>query len=362
MSRKIERNEIIKRLCLLQDFSEYSIDSDSINGISKKAVFIHKGCENNNNIDYNFTMAVKDFISGQRCPKCAAKNRIIHNTKNTNTKKEKIHKGYTKDITEYISKINSDINYQFINSAENYHGSQTKVNILHRECGNVFTKRISDFIYNEQRCPKCAKSGKRNDISSVIKNFKKHGFTLVDTKNYPGTHNKVLLRCDHCGEVQEHSYNTIVNLNGKCSCQKKQFKGETLIKKYLNENNIEFIQNKTFEDLIYHSNLRIDFYISSLNAIIEYDGKQHFSEYTLFNNDNKKTRISRDIIKNKYAEDHSIRILRISYKVTTYNEIKKILDTFLKNRFDGKPYDGKLSRTVWVGGKSDYSEYIKYNS
>ena len=60
------------------------------------------------------------------------------------------------------------------------------------------------------------------------------------------------------------------------------------------------------------------------------------------------------------------RTLVIIYKLLNSRHISEeeliteILNSFNKNN-DGKPYDGKLSRTVWVGGKSNYEDYVKYN-
>ena len=56
-------------------------------------------------------------------------------------------------------------------------------------------------------------------------------------------------------------------------------------------------------------------------------------------------------------------IIRLSYRNNTLEKISNILTHII---LDGKPYDGKLSRTVWIGGKSNiesctYDEYVDFN-
>lgn len=63
-------------------------------------------------------------------------------------------------------------------------------------------------------------------------------------------------------------------------------------------------------------NLRVDFYIESLNLAIEYDGRQHFHFVKRFHKTLKEFEdsIHRDKIKEKLLAEHGIRLIRISYK------------------------------------------------
>lgn len=61
---------------------------------------------------------------------------------------------------------------------------------------------------------------------------------------------------------------------------------------------------------------RYDFYLTDLNIFIEYDGKQHFKEFsgTIFKNTSSlKDRQLNDEFKNKLAIEHKIKLIRISY-------------------------------------------------
>lgn len=374
MGRTISKEEIIKRINNLPDIKEYSIESDSIIGSTKKAIFIHKNCPENNNNDHMFQMIVKDFIGGQRCPLCAKRKRIISNTKSTSHTIRRVINDDTK-LKKYIDRINSKLpdEYTFISLYDdNFYGVHTKVNIKHCRCGKTFSKRISDFLYNDQFCPECTgKGGHKKDIKETIDRIKSAGFQLVDyeiSKNEPlYTHKKYFLSCLKCGEIQERCLNTIINLSGMCQCQSKHpmSKGEKIIKEILDEHGIENITHKTFDDMKYISTLRCDIYLPGFNSIIEYDGMQHFKvTYNKFYYSNLKVIRERDETKNNFCANNNINILRISYKEISKKKISKIILEFLglDKEIDGKPYDGKLSRTVWVGGKSNYDEYVEYNS
>ena len=207
----------------------------------------------------------------------------------------------------------------------------------------------------------------KKDITDTINRINRAGFELVD---YNGehlyTHSKHLMKCKLCGEVQERYINTVINLSGKCRCTSKiSSNGENIIKDILDNYNIKYITNKTFDGMVSESSLRCDFFIPEYNAVIEYDGIQHFIERdNLFYHDTLETIQNRDITKNNFCAKNNIPILRISYKERNMEKIARIIKEFLNldNKIDGKPYDGKLSRTVWVGGKSNYEEYLMYNS
>ena len=108
----------------------------------------------------------------------------------------------------------------YIINKDTFVNSKIKCYITHLQCGNSFKKNMQDFIHNNQGCPICSSGGRRNKIEDVVMKFDKKGFILLNPESYKGTHSKSLLQCKECGEVQERSYNTIVNLDGFCSCKR----------------------------------------------------------------------------------------------------------------------------------------------
>ena len=156
-----------------------------------------------------------------------------------------------------------------------------------------------------------------------------HLFVLqfVGTRN----HNSVYrVRCD-CGKEYE------VNASGlkqgttrSCGCIRESH-GELKIREILENNGVQFVNQKRFNDLtspFSSAKLRYDFYLPQLNVLIEYDGFQHF--YAVNNwggEDGLNKRQLVDDIKNNYAKENNYILIRIPY--THYNSI--VLDDLLPN-------------------------------
>jgi len=101
-------------------------------------------------------------------------------------------------------------------------------------------------------------------------NNDKYDYSLVE---YVKSHNKVKIICPKHGVFEQPPY---VHLNG-CGCSKCQIsKGEEKIQEYLKYNNIEYLNQKSFNDCRYKQLLKFDFYIPKYNMCIEYDGEQYF--------------------------------------------------------------------------------------
>jgi hypothetical protein len=107
-------------------------------------------------------------------------------------------------------------------------------------------------------------------------------------------------------------------------------KGESKIREFLHKSNIEYIEQKSFDDCINpltKRKLKYDFYIPSRNILIEYDGEQHyrpayFGTYKQTMSDTEAL-ACRDQIKTQYARDKKIQLIRIPY--TEFNNIETTL-------------------------------------
>jgi very-short-patch-repair endonuclease len=121
----------------------------------------------------------------------------------------------------------------------------------------------------------------------------------------------------------------------------KQSKGEDKVKLYLESNKIKFQQQKTFKNCINPNTnykLRYDFYLPEHNLLIEFDGIQHFRPSTFNGKIDKEQTLKlfeqtkfTDNIKNNYARENNIRLLRIPY--TKFSSINKIISSYL-NQLD----------------------------
>lgn len=95
----------------------------------------------------------------------------------------------------------------------------------------------------------------------------------------------------------------------------KESKGETAIRKWLEEHNLSFVQEHSFKDLISNKGkkLRFDFYLPESNILIEYDGIQHYENSFRLPEEEYQYRLSLDKQKDDYAKTHGYFLLRIRY-------------------------------------------------
>lgn len=92
---------------------------------------------------------------------------------------------------------------------------------------------------------------------------------------------------------------------------------EQQFREYLEENDISFVTQKSFNDLKSSRNykLRFDFYIPDFELLVEIDDRSH--------SENNDQRINATL-KNQYCVEHKLKLLRIDYHVTK-NEFEDAL-------------------------------------
>ena len=154
----------------------------------------------------------------------------------------------------------------------------------------------------------------------------KYDYSLV---NYINAHTKIKIICPIHGAFEQNPY-AHLQRQGCRLCNKSL--GEEKIEAILKNNKL--VLNKTyfkeycFNDLKDKGFLRYDFYIPSKNLLIEYNGIQHYKPFKYFGDRKKFLWLKHhDWLKRKYAKEHKIELLTISYKDF------KIIDEILKNIF-----------------------------
>lgn len=170
---------------------------------------------------------------------------------------------------------------------------------------------------------------------AFIKKAKKvHGDKFDYSKvNYKNRSTNIIIICkEHDVEFFQLPTN---HLSGWLGCPCCSFKnsrismGERQIKKILNENNIDYVYQKRFEDCKNQKTLRFDFWLPKYKIIIEYDGQQHYKSIDFFGGVFSFERLqNNDKIKNEYAMEMGYKLLRISY--LEYSNISKILKNNIK--------------------------------
>ena len=225
----------------------------------------------------------------------------------------------------------------FIEKAKEIHGTKydysrveyvdckTKVCIICPEHGE-FWQTPSDHISQKQGCPKCGikRRADKNRLSKedfVLKAKEIHGEKDKNGKEH--------------GEFWQTPNNHLRG-NGCPKC--KESKGERVIRDILENKDIDYEQEKTFDWLKYDGSMFLDFYLPEYSSAIEFQGVHHYIPVDFSGRgpesakSNLLTQKARDKEKNRLCKEHNIKIYYI-----TYNEkIDKKLKIILENATTGK--------------------------
>ena len=215
-----------------------------------------------------------------------------------------------------------------------YVNSSTEVEIGCSVHGKFYQQ--PQYHMNGSGCPKCSVIEQHEKQKKSINDFisdsiKIHGdlydYSMVE---YIDSKTPIIVVCNIHGEFYPTPNN---HLRGSGCPKCKSSKGELDINRYLTNQNIEYYIEYKFEDLIYISNLKCDFYLPKLNLVIEYNGEQHYKPNDFFGGENgfQKT-IERDKIKKQYCIDNGINFEIIRYDEDTEQRLKEIIFKYLNNR------------------------------
>ena len=127
----------------------------------------------------------------------------------------------------------------------------------------------------------------------------------------------VLWKCKcECGNIIiVKPKNLLSGATQSCGCLIS--KGEQKIMQILQENNIIFERQKTFNNCIFPNTkayAKFDFYLPNFNILIEYDGIQHYQENFGWNTKESFEKLQkRDLFKSEWCKINNIPLIRISY-------------------------------------------------
>ena len=227
-------------------------------------------------------------------------------------------------VLKSIEKHGNKYNY----SKVDYVNNKTKVVIICPLHGD-FNVRPAHHIFMKIGCPKCSGSHKRTTQEFIGEANKIHnGFYDYSLVNFENVNKKVTIICPKHGQFKQRPQHHLSE-HGCPSCNES--KGEKYINKYLVDNNIKFVREKTFDDCKSPKNrkLRFDFWLPNNNTCIEFDGPQHHnatSHYGLKSFDDIKIN---DKIKNEYCQVNKIKLIRILYE--QYKQEEKIINILKQN-------------------------------
>ena len=250
---------------------------------------------------------------GDECPKCA-------------------HRSYKKTTEEFVEEAKYIHGDRYDYSKVVYEREDDKVCIICPKHGEFWQSPHQHL--SGQKCPKCAneENGKRKRLPLEV--FVKRGNDIHNGKydysktEYKNTDTPVCIICPVHGEFWQTPHNHISQKNGCPKCSKSHMEIE--ISRLLDENKIEYVEQKKFDWLVYKKKLSLDFYLPEYNIAIECQGEQHFTKYRYGEDDDERLqkRILRDNIKKELCEKHGIKILYYSnsyVKNGIYNDKNNLL-------------------------------------
>lgn len=215
-------------------------------------------------------------------------------------------------------------------------------------------------------CPKC--SGKyqmtTEEFKETIRGIYGDKYDLSRTK-YTRKDGKCIIGCPVHGFVK----NSIESLRRGAGCNKcNASAGENLISGYLDKVKIPYEKEYSIKNFGDNNRYRYDFYLPTLNIIIEFHGRQHYDAIEYFGGKDKfKENQERD----RYKENF-LRKLNIPLLIIKYNQVdilSTVIAYFIHNLF---PYEyngvlyrtiSRLSKDVFIDPSTPVADIIKqYNS
>lgn len=199
------------------------------------------------------------------------------------------------------------------------------------DCGNISYVTKTNLEHSTKSCG-CLKkkiTSEQNTVCLLNKRFNK--LTVLSQAESKNGNSYWNCKCD-CGNFITVK-GILLSSNGVKSCGCLKSFGESKIISFLQQHNINFEKQKSFDTCRFSdsNNLaKFDFYLPDYNMLIEYDGEQHFSyRGNGWNTEDhfKKTQ-KRDKYKNDWAKKNNITLIRIKY--TEKENIESILENLLQ--------------------------------
>ena len=198
------------------------------------------------------------------------------------------------------------------------------------QCGTERYKEYRDLYSGRSLscgCLRNEQTAQRNKNNSSVKIGNIYGYLKVTQdlgyrKQSRGKNESwYLCSCLNCGNNNFEVNGNNLQSGGTTSCGCISSKGEKLISQILRQNEINFVTQYSFDDLVSNKNakLKFDFAIfnkdNQLSYLIEFDGRQHYQEPDAKwkNNYSLKDQQEREKLKNDYCKKHNIKLKRIPY-------------------------------------------------
>lgn len=316
--RKITLEEFIKKAKIKHKYPDnYGYDKVIYNGYKQKIEIYCPRCKK------YFWQTAANHLKGEGCMDCG---------RNKTIEKQKL------SHQEILKKFKKSHPTGYIYIGQ-YNGYDKKMKIMCQTCGNIFFQTPANHI-NGKGCPNC-KFKKLSQLYTKTREQFINDVEKVHGKNkynydefiYKNHKTKSIIYCNNCKRKFFQSPSKHLQGQGCPFCSKSH--GEEFICRWLISNNINFEQEKRFNDCKDLLPLPFDFYLPDYNTCIEYQGRQHYTPKMQIMKHKSikngimafKKQLRHDKIKRKYCKNHGIRLVEIKY---TKNIEKILINTFKK--------------------------------
>lgn len=210
------------------------------------------------------------------------------------------------------------------------------------ECGNIYKQNFSHIkskIKNNSPilCPKCMKEISDNKFrlteyeinKEIYEVYGYQKYKIVNINDYKNRKEKTKFIHTECGHIFETSLSNLIIKERNCpECERYITRGIAKIIHFLENEGIEYELEKRFKDCKFKRYLPFDIYMPKFNALIEFDGRQHYEIIEHFGGVDEFINIKiRDTFKTEYCKNNNIPLLRIRYD--EFKNINNILNDFI---------------------------------
>jgi len=275
----------------------------------------------------------------------------------------KSHRKTNKQIFDYLNSLDLGYDFSLILEEDELGGDYNRrITAICPKHGK-FVKSLQAFSKNNKTptCDKCKEEERLKKLADLTEEKSENVLNALKIRKnenkssleflgfvggcYKNNTTNLILKCNTCGYVWKTTkYCHIVRSSGGTlgcpCCANKKTAHENFCYKILTEQLGLNVRRNYYikcydEETKTTRNLKPDFYIESLNLIIEYDGEQHYKFINLFHDgdiNNYKDQVRRDQLKTKYCRDNGINLLRITFK-NNYN-LEEVIKTYINTGVD----------------------------
>lgn len=186
--------------------------------------------------------------------------------------------------------------------------------IYHKKCGQNSKRAISALLDNPYSCPHCNTIKTSNMLSveevqdRIDEAFGEGNIKILD---YNGQLEKNHYRCQKCGLIFLQKQTCLMQSRGCPRCDRYISKGESTMKKILEQSGLAFQAQVAVPDLpLQHFDFAVYNGNGEISYFIEIQGEGHYKEISVFRDSLEKIQ-ERDERKRKYCKEKNIPLYEI---------------------------------------------------